>query len=891
MKIRWQFALGMALLSALLAARVSAQTASTPWTAPVNLSQSGGTLQPLIAIAADGTQHALWWDQTDGERYARGSITDPTWSKPINVPAIFGLRKLDTVTGRETIVPPRSPRLMALDSEAVAVWIDSKDQLNSAQSKAATWSDATTLSASALMFDVAHSLSSTLELAYINPVDSAEELAGIYYRTYTGQTWSDATLVYRSLYFRTAAVQDLQLSATRVGQNVLVAWDDPQLSQSLYARSEDGGRTWNEPQTITSTPGGRARRAYVTTAPNGDIVLMWQDPNLQGCGWLQRQSSDGGATWSEPQRVLSNLTRCDEHLTFSIANGQLWLVGRAIAANTSAQAATTLNVITLAMWDGRAWLDPLNVSLSFLDTTTSRTVTLNCLDVSLSGQTAGLIGCDSIGDVWSARNARALKDLSAALKPVWSPVEAISDRTSPVAGEGILATTTDRQGNIYAMWSQTARGSAVSTALYGSELINNRWARPGMLLYTPDESNTGNEIHLGQPVLVTDNHDRIHVVWNNGTTGSVYYAWAYARDFNIANSWSAPVTVPQTTSTTSWPDVAIGPDDDTVYVIYAAPFNENRGIYFTRSNDNGTTWWLTPTLVFDAVGAHWDSVDKPRLVFDPGTNVLHAIWLRANLPGSLSPRGIYYARSTDGGQTWSQPLALTAGQVDWPRLVLNGSGELVAAWTELTAQGQSDTITPWSVASAASNDGGMQWSAPIQVPSFGHVSGPIDLASNHSGTSYLGAVGQTANGESQLMYSEWTPQGWGQAENSALSQNAMPGNSPAIALAPEVGQLTMLIRLWVFDSQNRGVFQITATGRKVQAVAITAAPTVAPQITTTPPPTDTPQPTATPRPELPDNTQLPKTAQRGLNPLIMGGVLAALIVVAVGVRTIWVKRH
>ena len=65
-------------------------------------------------------------------------------------------------------------------------------------------------------------------------------------------------------------------------------------------------------------------------------------------------------------------------------------------------------------------------------------------------------------------------------------------------------------------------------------------------------------------------------------------------------------------------------------MIYAVPYNERRGIYYVRSNDGGTTW-LTPILVFDAVAAKWESVDKPRLVLDANANVLHAVWLRASL--------------------------------------------------------------------------------------------------------------------------------------------------------------------------------------------------------------------------------------------------------------------
>jgi hypothetical protein len=42
---------------------------------------------------------------------------------------------------------------------------------------------------------------------------------------------------------------------------------------------------------------------------------------------------------------------------------------------------------------------------------------------------------------------------------------------------------------------------------------------------------------------------------------------------------------------------------------------------------------------------------------------------------------------------------------------------------------------------------------------------------------------------------------------------------------------------------------------------------------------------------LPDNSQLPKTTSLGTNPLVMGGVLAAIIVVAVFTVVVWRQRR
>ncbi len=46
---------------------VASQTATEPWTPPVNVSASGAASQPVLAAAPDGTLHALWWDAVANE--------------------------------------------------------------------------------------------------------------------------------------------------------------------------------------------------------------------------------------------------------------------------------------------------------------------------------------------------------------------------------------------------------------------------------------------------------------------------------------------------------------------------------------------------------------------------------------------------------------------------------------------------------------------------------------------------------------------------------------------------------------------------------------------------------------------------------------------------------
>ncbi len=869
--------------------RASAQSSEPPWTTPTNLSQSGGTSQPLIAAEPDGTLHAIWWDTTEGEQYAHTTtVTGTTWTQPIGVPAIVGRREVDPQTQRESISPPRGVSLLATARGNVhAFWFDTDDQLMYAQGQANSWTAAAVLSSSGSAFDAVADLTGTLHLAYIKPTPSAGAPSGIYYRAMVGAAWNDAIAVHESSYFRSAKPQDLHISVASVGQDdVLIVWDDLQLGESVLARSTNRGATWSAPQAVADPQSGRAQGARLAATPQGDVLLIWQDPSLGGCGFLQRRSADGGETWSAPERVLSAITRCAERWTFAPASdGRLWLIGRMEPQSPS----DTIGAITLAAWDGRAWSQINDAALSFTDVTTNRAIKLDCLSISIAGNSAGLLGCDSIGDVWAVRNALDLNHLSEAPKRTWSDMAVISDRTASVADDGILAAAADHQGGVFAVWSQPNPDNPAASALYGSQWGANGWTRSVMILNTPGASDS-NVVHAEQPAMTIDERDRIHVVWNSGANGPIYYAWSYRRDFTSPVGWSKPVELPDIAPTASRPGIATDLTGDAVYVIYAAPFNEHRGIYFTRSIDTGTTW-AAPTLVFDAVAARWDSADKPRLTFDPIANVLHAVWLRSNVPGGFGLQAVYYARSNDNGQTWSEPRQLVEGAVDWLRLALSDGGQIYVAWTQAASQEQSVSAVPLSVWGMLSTDGGNQWTPPEKIAGFDRVSGPFGLEADRGGKLYLSAVGQTTSGESALLYEEWDAGAWSKFDRQSFNQTAQSGNSAAIAIAPSINRLGVLMRLWTYDTNGRGQFQVAAIDRTISVKAATPILTLTPQPTATPRPTETPAPTPTPRLQLDTNTKQPTTEVRGPNPLVLGGALAAIIVVAVAMRTIYIRRR
>lgn len=908
-----------------------AQSDNAIWTPPLNVSASGAASEPVVAAIPDGTMYVLWWDTAAGEQYARVSLTQTERIAPVTLPDIVGER----VTGQDPrtlqqvtlIQPPREIRALTDATGRVHVlWTNARGQLLSIQITGTRVTPATILSESTLLFDIAADSRGGVRVAYLRPTDEQRSPAGLYYRAWTEQGWSSSTMILSSRYFITAKRDRVAVSVAGNGEGTeVVAWDDPQAGRSLYARSSDGGKTWTTPQTVGFATSSSVTQARVAYAPNTEFVLIWRDLNAGSCALTQLRSNDGMQTWSAPERVLNDLTSCPEHWTFTWgADGRMWLLGMpdVLASGTSGGAITN-NRAVLASWNGQKWSSPVALGLSFFNTAISQTVNLGCLNVALSWQTVGVVGCDSRGDVWVARNDASLDNLIPALTPIWDRVDVLSQvnqdagAQAPLGGVGeVPALSTDAQGQLYAMWSQSVQMDKPRTNLIAAVWNGQSWSRAAQVLESPVSvegsisTTNGLENMAVQPSLVADTTGKLHAVWVGGAGGILFYSWASARDAVSAQGWSQPVSLPAPTRVCSWPSIVADPRTGALYVIYAVPYNELRGIYMLRSDDHGVTW-SAPRQIFDAVAAGWLSADKPQLAFDATSNKLHAIWIRTNPFGGSTTQAIYYARSADDGQTWTIPALLAEGMVDWPRIGLLATNQIVTIWNEQRSVNRSQAATPMTVWERFSPDGGDRWTDPVHVPGFDHVSGPVAIASEQNGVLFLTGLGQTTTGESSLLFAQRQGQGWDQHDTFGLGQDAVLGNAVAASLAPGVQRLNVVMRNWQTGRSGVGQFMTVAMMREISATipgaapaptftplpesvqAIAATPTSAPASTVVA--TQTSAPTTTPKPEIPAQSVSQPSGTGSLQPesvLVVSGVLTMVIVVAaIFIRSLYHARH
>lgn len=127
-------------------------------------------------------------------------------------------------------------------------------------------------------------------------------------------------------------------------------------------------------------------------------------------------------------------------------------------------------------------------------------------------------------------------------------------------------------------------------------------------------------------------------------------------------------------------------------------------VYARRSPDGGRTWDSEQVLSRFPQTTREDLFVRPEVISD-GQDRFWAVWL-----GLRNGRSSFYlSRSTDGGKTWADPVALSgqSESVFGQRLVRSGD-RLLLVWQD-TRTGQD------RIYAVSSGDGGVTWTSPTRV--------------------------------------------------------------------------------------------------------------------------------------------------------------------------------
>ena len=152
--------------------------------------------------------------------------------------------------------------------------------------------------------------------------------------------------------------------------------------------------------------------------------------------------------------------------------------------------------------------------------------------------------------------------------------------------------------------------------------------------------------------IATDTSNAVHVVWDDDTPGNreIYYR----RSTNGGMTWGAPQRLTWTPGYSCFPNIAID-QTKAISVVWQDNTPQNDEIYHKRSTDGGVTWGPVKRLTFTALGS-WD----PAVAIDLSYKI-HVVWEES----TSGNNEIYYKSSADGGAALSRgrrlPGALPEG--------------------------------------------------------------------------------------------------------------------------------------------------------------------------------------------------------------------------------------
>jgi hypothetical protein len=228
-------------------------------------------------------------------------------------------------------------------------------------------------------------------------------------------------------------------------------------------------------------------------------------------------------------------------------------------------------------------------------------------------------------------------------------------------------------------------------------------------------------------------------------------AWI-ARSADGGKTWSSPIRVDSGEACPCCRTSVVSTKDGTLYMAWRHVYPGNiRDVVVAKSTDDGNTW-STPVLVH-ADNWKFDACPHagPAIALDDEGR-LHIAWWT----GKEGSAGVYYAHSTDGARTFSEPIAMGIAQFSRPahvQLALSSRNRVIVAWDDGTKKVS-------QVMMRISNDGGAHIGAATPVSAEGRVATfPV-----------LGVSGDSV----AIAWSEESPESARAAEDAAPKDKTTP---------------------------------------------------------------------------------------------------------------------
>jgi len=293
---------------------------------------------------------------------------------------------------------------------------------------------------------------------------------------------------------------------------------------------------------------------------------------------------------------------------------------------------------------------------------------------------------------------------------IWSEP---SNLSNTVTSSAYPAIATDPYGNVHVFWSEDLdgepkegdEGAWAGPAIYYIRWDGYSWSSAIDVQFKPNSK-------LSFPATVADNKGILHLIWCN--IEGIGYSQSPVLSATNARAWSPPTILAQARSDDP---CLIADRTGGLHIAYAQFYEGPDGykdgnVYYIHSTDQGHTW-SEPVKLSEVMESSETLAMVPRLAVD-GAGRLHAVWHLASPPNWMGDQ-LQYARSLDGGLTWSRPREVDStmdshkGSVSTGNVAAIGNDEIHLVW--ISGEQLTYRRHQWSL------DGGQTWTSP--QPLFG----------------------------------------------------------------------------------------------------------------------------------------------------------------------------
>ena len=271
------------------------------------------------------------------------------------------------------------------------------------------------------------------------------------------------------------------------------------------------------------------------------------------------------------------------------------------------------------------------------------------------------------------------------------------------SGDSTFPKITVSGNNIYVTWAFT-----VTNKDY--DILFTKSTDGGATFSTPvNISNTLGDTGIPQMTVSGNN---VFVTWENNGGGN--FDVFVAKSTDGGNKFALPVNVSNNPKPSGAPQIAVSGNNVDIVWMDNAPGNYD--IFVAKSTDNGSTFG-TPVNVSNNPG------DSGYPQMTASGNDVYVVWTE-----TISDKNydVLFAKSTDGGSTFSTPVNISnnSGPSGWAQVAV--SGNIYVAWEDGTAGN-------YEIFISKSTDGGTTFSTPVNVSNTPNDSGHTQMVVSDNG--------------------------------------------------------------------------------------------------------------------------------------------------------------